>query len=383
MKKRTLPLACMAFALLLSACEPLDTSLDVRQAPPTSFTLEEIALLLSELPIGTEQMGEVADAVADSRVNGYDEEYRMQDLFRSPGTGVGSEPVRSETKQYVTPMRTLIEDAVRRRSLTRGGGAEGEVEAFLEELAGSDVQIYWPYSESWNQKERPVITFDPLDGSDRNIGYTLDGERVFVDEEMARKHPVWVVNCNDDAAFRTIEVRRREDPSWGEGGRLIVRSETDVKTWVLRTFLARRNYDTWFAGGSEFFVKCGAVEDFTASTEAELALYSPTVSDFMIVVKRDQVGQILDFNAVLVSDWTPQLDQVAFLMVEDDGGSQTSWKCSAMVKYNSKSYGFDLQIPLNSRDDIVWRGQLSRRYIEKYNGLVSHFGDVDLVLALI
>ena len=70
-------------------------------------------------------------------------------------------------------------------------------------------------------------------------------------------------------------------------------------------------------------------------------------------------------------------------MVEDDGGSQTSWKCSAMVKYNSKSYGFDLQIPLNSRDDIVWRGQLSRRYIEKYNGLVSHFGDVDLVLALI
>ena len=69
--------------------------------------------------------------------------------------------------------------------------------------------------------------------------------------------------------------------------------------------------------------------------------------------------------------------------VEADGGSQTTWKCSATVKYNSKAYGFDLQIPLNSRDDIVWRGHLSHRYIEKYSGIPSHFGDVDIVLELI
>ena len=47
--------------------------------------------------------------------------------------------------------------------------------------------------------------------------------------------------------------------------------------------------DSWFAGASEFFVKIGSVEDFTAVTEAELQLYNPLVTDFMIVVKRNQV----------------------------------------------------------------------------------------------
>ena len=125
------------------------------------------------------------------------------------------------------------------------------------------------------------------------------------------------------------------------------------------------------------------MENFVASTEAELRLYQPSITDFMIVVRRDQVGQELPFNAVLVSEWTNQLSNCAFMLIEDDGGTRTKWACSATVKYNSKSYGFELEIPLNSRDDIVWRGALSRSYIEKYSGTVGSFGDVDLVLELI
>ena len=185
---------------------------------------------------------------------------------------------------------------------------------------------------------------------------------------------------------------RREDPEWGSGGEIVVgashasartRAAAEMSTLVMRSFKAARNYDCWFAGGAEFFVKCGAVEDFTATTEAELALYNPTVTDFMIVVRRKQVGQEIPFNAVLVSEWSSQLDQIALMIVEDDGGTQTTWKCSAVVKYNSKAYGIEVAIPLNSRDDIVWRGQLSRRYIEKYSGKSGRFGDVDLVLELI
>ena len=71
------------------------------------------------------------------------------------------------------------------------------------------------------------------------------------------------------------------------------------------------------------------------------------------------------------------------MIVEDDGGTQTSWKCSATVKYNSKSYGFDLDLPLRTRDDIVWRGNLTRSYIEKYSGQPVGLGDVELVLELI
>ena len=204
---------------------------------------------------------------------------------------------------------------------------------------------------------------------------------------MAREQPVWVVNRNSDAEYKTLEMLRREDPSWGQGGGDLVVSKADtdseIKTLVLRTFKAKRQFDSWFAGASEFWVKMGSVEDFKASSEAELRLYQPTITDFLMVVRRAEVGMDLTFNAVLVSEWTPQLSSAALMIVEDDGGTQTSWKCSATVKYNSKSYGFDLDLPLRTRDDIVWRGNLTRSYIEKYSGQPVGLGDVELVLELI
>ena len=196
-----------------------------------------------------------------------------------------------------------------------------------------------------------------------------------------------MVNWNDDASYKSLELLRREDPSWGSGGEILLKSGESgpegIRTLILRSFRANRSFDSWLAGASEFWVKIGSVEDFKASTEAELLLYQPSITDFMVVVRRDQVGMDIPFNAVLVSEWTESLSSCAFMMIEDDGGTQTSWQCSATVKYNSKSYGFDIAIPLRSRDDIVWRGALSRSYIERFNGETGHFGDVDLVLELI
>ena len=103
----------------------------------------------------------------------------------------------------------------------------------------------------------------------------------------------------------------------------------------------------------------------------------------MVVVRRKELNQELSLNTVLVSEWTSQLDKCALMITEDDGGTRTTWKCSAIVKYESKQYGFDLEIPLNSRDDIIWRGTLSHSYIEKNNGKWASFGDIDLVLELI
>jgi hypothetical protein len=145
----------------------------------------------------------------------------------------------------------------------------------------------------------------------------------------------------------------------------------------------KRNYDSWFAGASEFFVKTGFLDDFTASTEAELRLFNPMVTDFMIVVKRSQIGKPQPFNAVLVSDWNPQMTHCAFMMTEDDGGTRTDWKCTALVRIASKSYGVEINLPFNSRDDIVWRGHLTNRWLEANSGQVGHFGDVDLTFELL
>lgn len=355
------------------------------ESPRSVVMLEDVAQLLSTLPLGVEQMMEVQDATGASAGNGYDEEYRMRDLFVSPGRGVG-EASETKAQKYGRPLRDLLREALATKASGTGIGAS---DGWLDSLALSDVQIYWPGASAWDGNQLPIITYDPGDGASQNEGYELlpDGStrKVMVDEPMAAERPVWVVNRNSDADYKSLELLRREDPSWGQGGGgLIVKGEEEeLRTLVLRSFKALRQYDSWFCGASEFWIKIGAVEDFTAATEPELRLYQPSITDFMLVVRRNQVGLELPVQAILVSEWTQQLSSAAYMMLEDDGGSQMTWKCAAVVKYNSKSYGFELEIPLNSRDDIVWRGALTHAFIEKNSGQPIRFGDVELVLELI
>ena len=395
-----------------SACEVVDNDMEkhVDSQNDSSYVgLQEVASILSAVPLEGEHLYEVHSAVTSSSCNGYDEEYTVRDMFSVPGKGVGENQTRS-TKIYDNPLKSLIENHVRSEAFTKSAGEARNAEDFLNALMSSDIQIYWPFSEDWDGSALPVITFDPEDGSEVNIGYRIevddDGSRrireIAVDEDLARRNPVWVVNRNEDAEYTSLEILRREDENWGEGGGAIilepqsvspsaVRSKTDAgagdeaggKTLILKEFTMKRNYDSWFAGASEFFVKVGSVEDFTATTEAEMKLYVPAVTDFMIVVKRSQVGKPQPFNAVLVSDWTDQMLNCAFLITEDDGGTRTDWNCTALVRVASKSYGVEMKIPFNSRDDIVWRGQLAAKWIQANSNVVGHFGDVDLTFEVV
>ena len=397
-------IVAMSLIMLSAAsCEILDNDPDkhVKDEDSTYVGLEEVAELLALIPLKSSHVNEVHDAVTSSSGNGYDEEYTMKDLFERPGAGVGDLEVRSGAI-YENPLRDLIKEHVYGMAATRSADDGIDPDRFLEELMSSDIQIYWPFSDSWDGEGMPIITYDPEDGSDKNMGYRLvmndDGSRsvesLVVDEALAEAEPVWVVNRNSDAGYATLEMLRREDPDWGEGGGTIIvrpscpetlktRAEIPVKSLILKDFTMNRSYDTWFAGASEFFVKTGSVEDFTASTEAELRLYSPTITDFLIVVKRSQIGEPLPFNAMLVSDWTGQMTHCAFMITEDDGGTITEWNCTALVRIASKSYGFEIKIPFNSRDDVVWRGQLSSRWLEANSNLVGHFGDVDLTFEVV
>ena len=203
------------------------------------------------------------------------------------------------------------------------------------------------------------------------------------------EHPVWVVNVNDDSAYTTYEMLLKQNPGWGQGGDVYIGTkasdnddEVDVKSLRLKDFMMRRNYDTWFCGASEFFVKCGLVENFKAKTEDDLRLYVPTITDFVIVVKRRQMGEKIPFSVLLASEWTDQMEDIAFMITEDDGGTITSWKVETSVKIKSKTYGFDIELPIHSRDDIVWRGCLSRRYLLNHSGKTQRFGDVDVTFEI-
>lgn len=343
-------------------------------APRTE--LKDIAKLFSELPLEAEHLNEVYSAVSGSSSNGYDEEYLLSDLVNAPGTGVG-ELTKSPIARSST-IRDLIEAHF---TLTKSGFGASDAQAYLDELGSSDFQIYWPYSEDWDGESFPIITFDPGYGAEANYGYEIkfDGngariiDSVLVDESVAARRPVWVINRNDDSAFTPLDLI---------AGRTAAPSASGSRKLMLKSFQMLRNYDSWFGGASEFFVKCGAVSGFKASTEAEMQNYSPSVTDFVIVVKRKYVRKTVPFNAILISDFTNQLSKIAFLITEDDGGTVTSWKCSAVVKIKSKSYGFEMDIPYREKDDIVWRGQLDASFFEEEDEVTGRFGDVIVTFAL-
>ncbi len=198
----------------------------------SDYSLEEVAKIMTELPIGIAHVDEVFDAVSSSSYNGYDEEYMFSDLLTRPGEGVGnlkgaagtSATLMSESK-YSNPLRNLLSDYFAEHPRTKSGGPEESLRALME----SGIQIYWPYSEEWDGESFPIVTFDPENGQESNIGYELvtsaDGttgvKEVTVDEDLARQHPVWVINRNDDSEYSPISIFSGKQYLMSENGKCL------------------------------------------------------------------------------------------------------------------------------------------------------------------
>lgn len=386
---KLLPLG-LILALCLGSCDEQKDLLGTTGDPNELFSLSDVAKILSDLPLEAEHLNEVHDAVSSSSGNGYDEEYLLSDLFNAPGAGVGDGGRSTKAGGYQKPLRELFSAWLAEKYGTKAGAAD--VERYINALSESDMQIYWPYSEDWDGKSLPIVTFDPGFGAESNYGYEIRIDRngahvvdsLLVTEQIAKERPVWVINRNDDAAFTPLELF---EPVTKAGK--TEDKKTDSKEYLLsiQSIKMLRNYDSWFGGASEFFVKSGAVDGFKATKDEDLKNYSPSLTDFTIVIRRNQVGKKIPFNALLLTNFTEQMEKIAFMVIEDDGGTTTSWKCSAVVKYNSKQYGFELEIPYKDKDDVVWRGQLTRNFFQEQfdlggGTLTGRFGDVEITFAL-
>lgn len=165
----------IGLSVIASSCEKIDHSGEKQTRQDTPWVSQEaVAMILSKLPLGSGQVGEVHDAVSASSDNGYDEEYTMSDLFREPGSGVGDAETRAlglktEVRGYDSPLKDLISSYILENGVpatksspgipVRSGdegyssGNEGFTpEDYLKALQSSDIQIYWPYSENWDGK---------------------------------------------------------------------------------------------------------------------------------------------------------------------------------------------------------------------------------------
>ena len=78
----------LVFAAALAAvsflsCEELDDNVlkHTEDRKEEAITLDDLARLLSSVPLGASQMEEVSRAVNTSTANGYDEEYTMKNVW--------------------------------------------------------------------------------------------------------------------------------------------------------------------------------------------------------------------------------------------------------------------------------------------------------------
>ena len=92
-------------SLAISSCNYYHTEYPEPGKEETDeLSLRNVARILSELPLGSEQLREVADAVSSSSVNGYDEEYDDVSFADSPfsiyGKQEGSYQAPKDTEPY-------------------------------------------------------------------------------------------------------------------------------------------------------------------------------------------------------------------------------------------------------------------------------------------
>ena len=296
--------------------------------------------------------------------------------------------------------------------LYRTKAGEKDVQEYLDELSASGIQIYWPYSRS-GTVSKFVITFNPGYGAESN--YDMDNSVLMMkslprNARLGSKTPTMTAtllpcklfitkgigvqgfkHCTFCQAAHPLTSHRTDDSSSSVSPsassslplhRPVTRHSNDespeLHNLYMKDFTMHRHYDTWFAGASEFFIKCGALSLIPASNIDDIQSYIPQVTDLMVVVKRRQKGKKVPFNALLLSGFTDELKQIALLIIESDGGTRTSWKCQAKVMIKSRSYGIDVDLPFHSQDDIVWRGPISLDYLRKCGSDTGHFGDVDI-----
>lgn len=249
---KRLLLSLIGVLVTLASCNETQVDVASPELPPAgSLELGDVARILSSLPIRSENLSEVYQAVHSSTGNGYDEEYTMSNLFTAPGTGVGEPASETKAAAYGTPLRDLFANYFSGLAITKAGSSAKD---YIESLTRSDIQIYWPYSDDWDGSSYPIITFDPGYGAESNYGYevkvTESGmhvvDSVYVDEAVAMNRPVWVINRNDDSSYTPLQLISSSTRSGS------VKS-AGSHVLKMKTFTMLRNYDSWFGGASEFW----------------------------------------------------------------------------------------------------------------------------------
>ncbi|MDR0749833.1 MAG: hypothetical protein LBF62_09715 [Tannerellaceae bacterium] len=237
------------------------------KASDADIKLQTTARLLSGI-VNADVAKEIKRGVEKSLSYGLDEEVRFIEIIQPQNAKVnkfsGANLLTGNLKETICN--------IGKSSLASVPFTGNDMESFL---CKGDVQIYWPYSENWDGKEIPVITYGRYDGEDDDVSdvvayrRTKDSfgkekiESLIVNEEYAKKHPVWVINRNNipysdlpdfnDNMFEKNGVWfYSEKANAVSSSEVSLRASSSASVFKLVSVKCTKQYDSWIAGGSEF-----------------------------------------------------------------------------------------------------------------------------------
>lgn len=338
---------------------------------------ENIAQLLASIPLSKEIVNEVFHATQDGIENGLEESYYFADVLSDSSSAKSVSRASWESKESFLG-REL-------RSALNKSRSDSRVDADI--LLYGDYQIYWPYSENWDRKTRPIITFVPKDDNQLwNYGYkqTDNGfDTIIVDEKYMESNPVWIVNKADFSYdelpnFNNNEFikngisycPRKMDYEESQNHTMTRAAGNPVYTVYLGKLKSEKQYDSVWSGGSEFAIRLGAIENMEITSEDQVKSENARINYVRVCRSRNDIKKKLWAEltgCVLSSDWQPNENNAAFSIYEEDQGSSKNYEANLSVNILGKNIGFSIKMPYGSHDDKICTQIYTRNFMFSTN----------------
>ncbi|MGL5635520.1 MAG: hypothetical protein ACRDD0_01415, partial [Bacteroidales bacterium] len=244
------------------------------------------------------------------------------------------------------------------------------------------------------------------ENADWNYGYKQNIDKngkisidtIIVNDAYAENNPLWIINSStihyDDlpkfsngefVKGNTLFACDMNKEQLLDDSHLKTKAIGDkVYTVYIGSFMADKQYDSVFRGGSDFVLQMGQAQNFSITAE-NLTSLDMHVSFSRIHRSRKDIKKKrwTTVNTILVSDWLPEENNAAFMIHEDDGGGTKRWDADISVSLGDKNYGTKVSIPYGKKDELIHKIVYSRNFIFSSNnseGTVHHASGVHFTL---
>ncbi len=322
---------------------------------------------LKSIRIDADLSTEIHNSVSASANKGIDENLYLCELWMDEPKVKVSSSVESSI------LKTRLEQYFKNKAT--------KSESVIEYLKNSDWVIYWPYSEYWDGKTLPTITCAPTNiEQEWNYGYKIYyndngeqvAERVYVDDDYAFEHPVWIIKEESEQQYSSLPNFNKGEFSKGSTYYSSPNTKTinQVHVWRMVRAQVTKQYDSIFQGGSEF--KIVASYPYPSFNQSE---FEPTFTRGEI-----RRSEFKTLNYTLNTDWDPKEISNGLLIVEVDSDIE-------FTIYVSLEYDDDTCIPylgpttlcipitIEQDDDMVLNQVYKRTYVYSTAGYQLQIAD--------